>query len=79
MLNSAKGSSKKMFFGNNSVTGYPPHGTFRNKNVTFGQKVGFSRPKTMATKISQKVLEYPTPPPYLGNIPKKCQFFWFLP
>ena len=34
----------------------PPLGTFRNKNITFGQKkVEFSRPKTMATKISQKV------------------------
>ena len=32
-------------------TGTPPStfGTFRNKNVTFGQKKGrFSRPKTMA-------------------------------
>ena len=29
--------------------------TFGNSNVTFGQKVGFSRPKTMATKISHTV------------------------
>ena len=43
------------------------------------KKVDFSRPKTMATKISHKVWEYPTHPPYLGNISKKYQFFLVLP
>ena len=33
----------------------------------------------MATKISHKVWEYPTHPPYLGNISKKYQFFLVLP
>ena len=37
--------------------------------------VGFSRPKTMATKISYKVMNTETPPPYLGIIPKKTDFF----
>ena len=44
----------------------PPLGTFRNMNVTFGQKkVGFSRQKKMATKISQKVKDSRTPPPFM--------------
>ena len=33
----------------------PPLGTFRNKNVTLEQKIGFSRPRTMATEISHQV------------------------
>ena len=56
----------------------PPMGTlmwilakFRNKNVNFMQK-------TMATKILQKIYEYWTPPPYLGNIFKK-NLFLLLP
>ena len=35
--------------------------------------------ETMATKISHKVQEYRPPPPYLGIIPKKKQFYLLLP
>ena len=34
---------------------FPLMSSLRNTNVTFDQKVGFSRPKTMATKSSRKV------------------------
>ena len=53
---------KDIFLGifSKPVDPHPPLCAFRNKNVNFGQKVGFSRPKTMATKISHK--GKPTPP-----------------
>ena len=43
-----------------------PIGTFRTILVIFCQKkVGFSRPITMTTKISQKVEDSRTPPPLI--------------
>ena len=54
-----KGSTKKIVFLGKipkPVDPLPPLGTLRNKNVTFGQKkVGFSKPKTIAIKISHRV------------------------
>ena len=52
------------------------HGTELGKPP---KKMWISWPKTMATKISQKVWDYRSPP-YLGNIPKnEKKIFWVLP
>ena len=74
-----KGSTKKIVFLGKipkPVDPLPPLGTLRNKNVTFGQKkVGFSRPKRMATKIPhKKVQEHQNCPPLFRQHFSKIDF-----
>ena len=50
-------------------------GTFRNKNVTFGQNTsGFQDQKQWPPKFQIKFRNTGPSPPYLGNIPKKYHF-----
>ena len=59
-----------VFFRNNFSTSVPPSVHWGIKMWLLAKKKkAVSRPKTMATKISQKVWDYWSPP-YLGNIPK---------
>ena len=59
------------YFGGPSPPPPPP-------SVYFDQKSRVFKAKTMATKISHKILEFGSPPSYLGNIPKKIPIIFPL-
>ena len=69
---------KWCFLGIISKPVHPPFplGTCRNKNVTFGQKSRIFKAKNDGHQNFTLNLGIPEPsPPYLGNVPKKNNFF----